>query len=168
MIGKLLRKSFKIDRSIRLFDVKRMQRFNVIQRNESTNNQIVSNSIIVTKKCLERIEKVLDSDEILRVEVRGGGCSGFEYNFSVNKKTDINKEEDLIFEKRVVIDSESLQYLHGSKVDFEDELIRSGFCIKDNPYADQNCSCGVSFSLRFDKKFDGDKNEDFVEFKSKT
>lgn len=113
-----------------------------------------TNNVIVTDRCLKRIEEVLDSNELLRVGVRGGGCSGFEYEFSIDNKINYNHEEDVLFVKRVVIDRESLDYLFGSKIDYEDELIRSGFCVVDNPLADKSCSCGVSFSLKMDDILD--------------
>lgn len=110
--------------------------------------------IIVTEKCLKRIEKILSKDELLRVYVLFGGCSGFEYKFSLEKRSDFNANEDLLFENRVVVDTESLKYLLGSKLDFQDELIRSGFIIIDNPNAEKNCSCGASFWVNTDKLMD--------------
>ncbi|XP_027203729.2 iron-sulfur cluster insertion protein ErpA [Dermatophagoides pteronyssinus] len=113
-----------------------------------------NNDIIITERCLKRIDKVLDADELLRVGVRGGGCSGFEYEFSIDNKQNYNPNEDILYANHVVIDRESLEYLLGSKIDYEDELIRSGFCVIDNPLADKSCSCGVSFSLKMDDLFD--------------
>lgn len=56
-----------------------------------------------------------------------------------------------VFEKdgvKVVVDSMSLDFLHGSTIDYEEELIRSAFRVTSNPQASQGCSCGVSFSLK--------------------
>lgn len=120
----------------------------------SSSNKSNQPEITVTDKCLKRIEKILSPDELLRVYVLFGGCSGFEYKFSLEKRSDINANEDLLFENRVVIDTESLKYLLGSKIDFQDELIRSGFIIIDNPNAEKNCSCGASFWVNTDKNID--------------
>ena len=81
----------------------------------------------------------------LRVAVEGGGCSGFQYEISMD--SDI-KENDLILsenECRVVIDPISLEFLSGAIIDFKEELIGSKFVI-ENPNATSSCGCGTSFS----------------------
>lgn len=50
----------------------------------------------------------------------------------------------------VVVDDVSLEFIKGSTIDYEDELIRSGFCVVNNPQVDKSCSCGVSFSTKLD------------------
>ena len=82
----------------------------------------------------------------LRVAVEGGGCSGFQYEISMD--SDI-KENDLILsenECRVVIDPISLEFLSGAIIDFKEELIGSKFVI-ENPNATSSCGCGTSFSI---------------------
>lgn len=51
---------------------------------------------------------------------------------------------------RVVVDSQSMQFIEGSKLDYEEELIRSGFRIQNNPQSEKGCSCGSSFALKLD------------------
>lgn len=83
---------------------------------------------------------------MLRVAVLGGGCSGFQYSFSID---DTETADDLIIARggvKVVIDTVSLGFLAGSKIDWVDDLIGAAFKI-DNPNATAACGCGTSFSL---------------------
>lgn len=122
----------------------RLLHSNPLDKTDSSEPQIT-----LTQRCTERLAKVLDSDEYLCVGVRGGGCSGFEYEFSVVNRSKYNPEEYLLFGDNVIVDRESIEYMAGSKLDYEDELIRSGFRITNNPLAEKGCSCGSSFSLKF-------------------
>ncbi|KFW06918.1 hypothetical protein N326_09989, partial [Eurypyga helias] len=91
-----------------------------------------------------------DSSEFLRLQVEGGGCSGFQYKFSLD--TVINPDDRQVFEQggaRVVVDVDSLAFVKGSMVDFSQELIRSSFQVVSNPQAEKGCSCGTSFSVKF-------------------
>jgi iron-sulfur cluster insertion protein len=82
----------------------------------------------------------------LRVSVAGGGCSGFQYGFSLAEEAE---EGDLVVERdgvEMVVDSMSLMYLAGSEVDYVDEVVGSYFVVK-NPNATASCGCGTSFSV---------------------
>lgn len=82
----------------------------------------------------------------LRVSVSGGGCSGFQYGFSLDDQ--INAD-DRVFERdgvAAVIDEMSLGLLEGSEIDFVEDLIGSYFAIR-NPNASSTCGCGSSFSV---------------------
>jgi iron-sulfur cluster assembly protein len=86
-------------------------------------------------------------DVMLRVGVKGGGCSGFSYTLGFDDK--VPDESDLIFEQdgiRIVTDPKSLLYLAGMEVDFETGLMGRGFKFK-NPNARNSCGCGESFSV---------------------
>lgn len=111
----------------------------------------VKAEIIVTQKCVEQLKKIITaSDEFLRVSVEGGGCSGFQYKFNLDATIE---DGDKVFEKdgvKVVVDSTSLEYIKGAKLDYQEELIRSAFKIVNNPLAEQGCSCGASFAVRLD------------------
>ena len=96
-----------------------------------------------------RIAHLIGKDErantALRVSVNGGGCSGFQYAFSVDEIAD----GDEIIERdgaRVAIDAMSLMYLSGSEIDFVEAMIGAQFTI-GNPNATSSCSCGSSFAV---------------------
>jgi iron-sulfur cluster insertion protein len=83
---------------------------------------------------------------MFRIAVNGGGCSGYQYDFSFD---DARKDEDVLIEQdgaRVLIDQVSLEFLGGSEVDFVEGLMGSHFEIK-NPNAKSSCGCGTSFSV---------------------
>ena len=78
----------------------------------------------------------------LRVYVTGGGCSGFQYEFTFDK----SKQDDDLNYQNILIDKTSADLLKGSEVDYVSELIGEQFKIS-NPQTKSSCGCGVSFSL---------------------
>lgn len=109
----------------------------------------MSENVVVTERAASRIREIL-SDEpagsMLRVSVEGGGCSGFRYDFGIEKG---RAEDDIAIERNgvtVLVDPVSLEYLKGSEIDFVDELIGASFQIR-NPNATSSCGCGTSFAL---------------------
>ncbi|XP_032657962.1 iron-sulfur cluster assembly 2 homolog, mitochondrial isoform X2 [Chelonoidis abingdonii] len=104
--------------------------------------------IYLSNSCVKRLLEIIEGSEFLRLQVEGGGCSGFQYKFSLD--TVINPD-DRVFEQggaRVVVDVDSLAFVKGAMVDFSQELIRNSFQVVSNPQAEQGCSCGTSFSVR--------------------
>ena len=97
-----------------------------------------------TESAINQIEKITKSDnkKYFRIAVKGGGCSGFKYNFSFDSKVE---KDDIIFDK-AIIDKQSLDIIAGSIVDFKKEMIGESFSIK-NPKASASCGCGLSFSV---------------------
>jgi iron-sulfur cluster assembly protein len=88
------------------------------------------------------------SEQVLRVAVRGGGCSGFEYALAFDKA----REDDHVFEHNgvaVVVDKVSMQFVFGSEVDYVDGLQGAGFAV-NNPNVVAACGCGSSFQVRED------------------
>lgn len=83
---------------------------------------------------------------MFRIAVNGGGCSGFQYDFTFD---DTKTGDDILIERdgaRVLVDQVSLEFLGGSVVDFVEGLMGSHFEIK-NPNAKSSCGCGTSFSV---------------------
>ncbi|MGB0660340.1 MAG: HesB/IscA family protein [Mangrovicoccus sp.] len=94
---------------------------------------------------LAEINEANDSPKALRVAVEGGGCSGFQYEITL----DDPKDEDTILEgggQKVVIDAVSMPFLSEAVIDFSQELIGARFVI-ENPNASSSCGCGTSFSM---------------------
>jgi iron-sulfur cluster insertion protein len=105
----------------------------------------MTKKIEFTSRAKDQIEKIINKDQIkkfFRISVKGGGCSGFKYNFSFD--TNVTKE-DIIFGK-AIIDKTSLDIINGSVVDFKQEMIGESFVI-NNPKASSSCGCGLSFSI---------------------
>ena len=99
----------------------------------------------VTEKAFAKIT-LAGGSKCLRISVKGGGCSGFQYDISIENQI---SDDDLVLSDdsaKVVIDSISLEFLFGSIIDYEEELIGSRFVIK-NPNATASCGCGTSFSI---------------------
>ena len=98
-----------------------------------------------SKQAVERINQLLakkPSGTFFRIAVKGGGCSGFKYDFSFDSKIDNNDRKH----ENIIIDESSLDMLKGSQVDFTNELIGSSFKIS-NPKTKSSCGCGISFSF---------------------
>ena len=74
--------------------------------------------------------------------MKGGGCSGFKYNFTFSEKIEI---DDILFNK-TIIDKDSLRIINGSIINYKKEMIGSSFTIV-NPKATSSCGCGLSFSI---------------------
>ena len=105
----------------------------------------MTKKIDFTDRAKEQIEKIINEDQLkkfFRISVKGGGCSGFKYDFSFDDKVN---NKDIVFGK-AVIDPESLDIISGSTIDFKKEMIGESFVI-NNPKASSSCGCGLSFSV---------------------
>lgn len=97
-------------------------------------------------RAAELIAKKGDPSLKLRVEVNSGGCSGFQYGFSLDSE---RRDDDVEIERdgvTVLIDSSSLLYLAGSEIDYVEDVMGSTFTI-NNPNATASCGCGTSFAV---------------------
>lgn len=107
---------------------------------------------IAAQKVTEFLASQEDSPETagLRVGVRGGGCSGFQYALALDEQRDGDK----VFEDhgiRVIVDEQSLTYVDGSVVDFKESMMGAGFEVS-NPNVVAACGCGSSFRVAEDEE----------------
>jgi iron-sulfur cluster assembly accessory protein len=103
----------------------------------------------VTDRAARRVANILRDEpagSMFRIRVDGGGCSGFQYAFDIDRA---RNDDDVAIEKdgvTVLVDRVSLDFLKGARIDFVDDLIGQSFRI-DNPNATASCGCGTSFSV---------------------
>ena len=110
-------------------------------------------AIVLSDKAAAKIGELLQGQEdsegqALRVAVRGGGCSGFQYALAFDKA----KEDDNVFEVdgvAVIVDKVSMQFVFGSEVDYVEGLQGAGFQV-NNPNVVAACGCGSSFQVKDD------------------
>ena len=105
----------------------------------------MTKKIEFTERAKEQINRIINEDQLknfFRISVKGGGCSGFKYDFSFDNKYN---NEDFVFGK-AIIDKQSLDIISGSVIDFNKEMIGESFTIS-NPKATSSCGCGLSFSV---------------------
>jgi iron-sulfur cluster assembly accessory protein len=106
-------------------------------------------AVTLTEGAAQRIGEILGSESsgaMLRVSVEGGGCSGFQYKFDIERQ---KADEDIVLRRDaavVLIDPVSLGFLQGAEIDYVDDLIGASFKV-NNPNATASCGCGTSFSL---------------------
>src|SRR5438270_13014565 len=107
--------------------------------------------ITISDKGAEKVHEFLAAQEAdlsvagLRVGVRGGGCSGFQYQLAFDEQ----REHDVVFEShglKLLVDQESLQFVRGSTIDYEESLQGAGFKV-NNPNVVAACGCGSSFRV---------------------
>jgi iron-sulfur cluster insertion protein len=105
--------------------------------------------ITLTASAAKRIKALnaqAATDQMFRVTVNGGGCSGFQYEFKLDGQLN---DDDLTFERDgsvLVTDETSLDLIAGSEVDFVDDLMGAYFQVR-NPNAVSSCGCGTSFAI---------------------
>ena len=108
-------------------------------------------AITLTEKAKDKVKEILlDQPETfagLRIQVVGGGCSGFQYRMGFDKN--FNDQNDSVFEfdgLKVFVDKSSLLYMDGAEVDYIEGLHGAGFKF-NNPNVSGSCGCGSSFSV---------------------
>jgi len=109
----------------------------------------MTTAVTISDRAARRIGEILTGEgtgAMLRISVEGGGCSGFQYKFDIERA---RGDDDLVIERDnavVLVDSASQPFLAGSEVDFVDDLIGASFRV-NNPNATASCGCGTSFSV---------------------
>ena len=105
--------------------------------------------VTITDVAAGKIQELAKEEENvlgLRVYVKGGGCSGYQYGMAFESKL---SDDDTVIEKdeiKVILDSQSAPLLNGAEIDYIDSLQGSGFSVK-NPNAKSTCGCGSSFAV---------------------
>ena len=114
--------------------------------------ETANDAITLSDNAAGKIKELLagndEGEQVLRVAVKGGGCSGFQYALALDKR----KDDDHVFEHQgvsVVVDKVSMQFVFGSEVDYVDGLQGAGFTV-NNPNVVAACGCGSSFQVRED------------------
>ena len=117
-----------------------------------TTSETSQSAISITDTAAGKLKELLagqqDAEQALRVAVKGGGCSGFQYSLALDKP----KGDDHVFEHNgvsVVVDKLSMQFVFGSEVDYVEGLQGAGFAV-NNPNVVAACGCGSSFQVRDD------------------
>ncbi len=110
---------------------------------------LTADDVSLSPRAAAQVNKVLAKEppgSYLRIAVNGGGCSGYQYAFDIVGE---READDRVVERdgaSVLIDSVSIGFLSGSRIDFVDDLIGQSFKI-ENPNATASCGCGTSFAL---------------------
>ena len=104
--------------------------------------------VTITEAAENKIRELIEEEPDslgLRIYVKGGGCSGYQYGMSFESTLG---DDDTTIEKggiKVIVDSQSAPLIQGAKIDYVDSLQGSGFAVK-NPNAKSTCGCGSSFT----------------------
>lgn len=111
---------------------------------------VIETTIRISERAAGRIRRLIEAEGnpglMFRVAVSGGGCSGFQYGFSLD---DVRHADDQVVRREgaaVVIDETSLDLVRGAELDYVEDLVGSYFAMK-NPNATSTCGCGSSFAL---------------------
>ena len=106
--------------------------------------------LTLTENAVLKIKDILAEENNpnikLRVFVQGGGCSGFQYGFTLDEE---QTDDDFVVDSNgvnLLVDSMSGMYLQGATIDYKEELMGASFSI-NNPQAQSTCGCGASFSI---------------------
>tara|TARA_R110000822_G_scaffold151186_1_gene290323 strand:- start:4233 stop:4550 length:318 start_codon:yes stop_codon:yes gene_type:complete len=102
-------------------------------------------TIKLTEAAAEEIKKTNEDDGYLRVAVKGGGCSGFQYSLTIDSEYD--EQKDTLSNQHgvdVIVDRKSNLYLDGTVLDYYSDISKRGFTFT-NPNAVKSCGCGSSF-----------------------
>jgi len=104
----------------------------------------------VTPAAVSKIEEILSEEDEeglgLRIAVQGGGCSGFQYGFSLDHPQQDDNVANLSENAQLMIDAMSMMYLEEATLDYKDDKLNGSAFLISNPNAKTTCGCGSSFS----------------------
>jgi iron-sulfur cluster assembly accessory protein len=108
----------------------------------------ILDAVSISASAAKRLNAILKGEEgaALRISVKGGGCSGFQYAFEIDRT---HAEDDFVATRdgaTVLVDPVSLEMMKGAELDFVDDLMGQSFQVR-NPQAVASCGCGVSFTV---------------------
>mmetsp|Transcript_24459 Transcript_24459/g.43396 ORF Transcript_24459/g.43396 Transcript_24459/m.43396 type:complete len:160 (+) Transcript_24459:252-731(+) len=153
LAGKRLRTILRCGRSaVQRADFPRKMYLSGAVKEQAAADTSEGGEVSLTETCSQRLKelKLQKNEDIrLRVRVDSGGCSGFQYEFELEYGEAGMEEGDTAFEhngETVVVDEASMEFLKGSTIDYEQELIGSKFVVLENPNSEAACGCGTSFS----------------------
>ena len=102
--------------------------------------------ITVTESAKKQLDEILMDDvsmKYVRAFITGGGCSGFNYGFTL----EVDKEEDDFVIDNLVVDAMSMTYFDNATIDFTSDKLKGSQFVISNPNAKTTCGCGSSFSV---------------------
>jgi len=106
--------------------------------------------MILTEPAITKLKDILAEENnpsaMLRVFVQGGGCSGFQYGFTLDESQNEDDFDFVYDDVKVVVDATSMQYLQTATINYKEDLMNASFVI-ENPQAQSTCGCGSSFSV---------------------
>jgi len=102
--------------------------------------------ITLTESAKKQIDEILMDDasmKYVRAFISGGGCSGFNYGFTLEE----DKEEDDLIIDNLIVDAMSMQYFNNATIDYTSDKLKGSQFVISNPNAKSTCGCGSSFSV---------------------
>ena len=104
----------------------------------------------LTEPAITKLKDILAEENnpsaMLRVFVQGGGCSGFQYGFTLDESQNEDDFDFVYDDVKVVVDATSMQYLQTATINYKEDMMNASFVI-ENPQAQSTCGCGSSFSV---------------------
>ena len=119
---------------------------------DTENSTAVGPIVTLTGAAVKQIKRQMtrtgNEGKLLRLGVRGGGCSGLSYVIDFDEETDERDQTWEVDGLRVAVDAKSARYLSGTTIDYSIKNLMEGGFVFDNPNAARSCGCGTSFTAK--------------------
>ena len=104
--------------------------------------------VTITDRAVDRLKSLSENTKAVELSVVGGGCTGLSYNFKLVDREPNGQDKiiDIDEDMKLLVPFASYVYLTGTTIDFSNDLLNGGFKF-ENPQAERECGCGVSFSV---------------------